>query len=346
MKIVYGAGNRIGGNQQLFRFLSHCSDHQIKIAAHIKSSESLSHIDWTLDALYHNLTPKQPQELIQLFGHSGLPKINLKEAEILIQEIDEFGPDLIISDGEPIVAHIAQALNIRLWYCSPLHLLDGIDWQRGDLRYLSLLENTKKFLSKLPPAEKKLIYSPFGDLINAPKLRPGYEWIQPYTYLIDKKPESGKNIAVVQDKTRLSKLSKIFNCLSFDLTLFTCFSDRFSHLQIAPADDIELYKEALSKCNWYLSTGETSYIADAIYNSVKRVCIIPNLIDPESLLNAVMCKLYQLGDDLAQVELMDKYSVEEIEKSQNRKSAERYIDKVSTKKLDEKVKELCTLHLT
>ena len=55
MRILYSAGNRVGANSQLSRFLQHVgSKHEVKIAAYLRSSESIPHIDWTLDALHYN----------------------------------------------------------------------------------------------------------------------------------------------------------------------------------------------------------------------------------------------------------------------------------------------------
>lgn len=340
MKILYGAGNRIGANFQLVRFLNH-TNHQIKIAAHIKSSESLPHVDWTLDALYNKLTPKQTSDVNQLFGHSGVPNINLGQAEILLSEIDDFSPDLVISDAEPIVAHAAQSLSIPLWYCSPLHLLDGVEWSRGQLRYTSLLSATRKFLETLPQAAKTFVYSPLGDLKNRPPLKSGYEWIGPYRFKKLPTELVNKNVAIIPNQKRISSLTKILNCVDSELLLFTEFKDKFSKLQNLDIKDTELYRKLLGECRWFFTTGETSYLADAVYNTVSRVCIAPNLQDPETLLNAIACRLCELGDDLAQVELMDKFSVGEIEKSMQRGGLSIQLNETFNKTLDEKVKELC-----
>lgn len=340
MKILYGAGNRVGANFQLVRFLAH-NKHQIKIAAYLKSSESLYHVDWTLDALINTLTPKQTSDVNQLFGHSGVPNINLSQAEILLSEIDDFSPDLVISDGESIIAHAAQSLSIPLWYCSPLHLLDGVEWERGQLRYTSLLGATRKFLETLPKAEKTFIYSPLGDLKNSPSLKSGYEWISPYRLEKFTSEISNKNIAIIPNQKRISALTKILNCVDSDLLLFTEFKDKFSKIQSFDIKDDELYRKLLGECRWFFTTGETSYLADAVYNTVSRVCIAPNLQDPETLLNAIACRLCELGDDLAQVELMDKFSVGEIEKSIQRNDVSIQLNEKFNKTLDEKVEELC-----
>ena len=65
------------------------------------------------------------------------------------------------------------------------------------------------------------------------------------------------------------------------------------------------------------TTGETSFISDAIYNRVEKLCISPNLEDPEALLNGIMCQANHIGEDIAQVEYMERYAVETIKKTMN-----------------------------
>ena len=341
MKIFYGAGPNFDTGQQLARFVA-ANKHEIKIAAHLKSSEIFSHIHWTLDALYNSIDIKNSQDIFQLLGHAGAPKIVMKQTEILLREIDDYSPDLIISNAEPVSAHLGKALNIKTWYCSPLHLLDGVEWERGDLRYLSLLSATKKFLSTLPTPDKILVYSPFGDLTNSPALKSGYEWIQPY-WIPAQVNKPNESMAVIPTKQRFSRLTKVLNCVSFDLTLFTQFSDSFTHLKTKLLEDMDSYKKAISNCRWFFTPGDTSYLADAIYNAIPRICIAPSLNEPENLLNAILCKQYGFGDDVAQVELMDKYAIAELEKSQAKQTGSSYTTQISAPKLNEKVDEYALL---
>jgi hypothetical protein len=317
MKILYSTGNRIGGDIQLKRFLRY-NEHEVKIAAYMRSSGSLTHVDWTLDALGHKYCKGSKTALSELFGHAGIPHIGLTQAVTLMEEIYAYEPDLIICDGEPIVANIAKTLNIKLWYCSPLHLLDGIRWERGQLRYFSLLDKTRKALTRLPKADKTFIYSPFGDVSFRPMLKEGYEWVRPYYHDVGGS-RCSEGIAVIRDPKRISILSKILNCVPpFNFTLFSPFSYNLSHLESKNISTVEKYKIALSNCKWLFTTGETSFISDAIYNGVDRICIAPNLDDPESLLNAILCRYYNIGDDVGQVEYMEQHAVGEVEKSYNK----------------------------
>jgi len=323
MKIVYSTGNRIGGDIQLKRFLNH-NKHDIKIASYLRSSGSLTHVDWILDACRHKYTKGLKRVFKKAQGQKPLT-ICKESGKLLLKEVSKYGPDLIISDGEPIMANIAAELGIKLWYCSPIHLWDGIVWKSRvfQVEYFSLLEKHIKFIKrKFPKADRKFIYSPFGDIMDGPELREGYEWIRPYYHEVDK-TNSTEGIAVVRDPDRISSLSKILNCIPpFNLTLFNPYFYNLSHIECET--ELDTYIAALSNCRWLFSTGETSYISDAIYNGINRICIAPNLDDPELLFNSFLCKRYDIGDDLGQVEYMKQYAIDEIERSYLRSDKLRY----------------------
>lgn len=337
MKILYSAGNRVGADSQLKRFIqANAGLHQIKIAAFIKSSSSFSHIDWTLDALYNSKKLPNSQDLTQLFGHSNIPRIDLTCAEIFLEEVNNYGPELIISDGEEIAAHIANSLGITLWYCSPLHMLDGINWEHGQLSSIGLLENSKKFLAQLPPAEKKFIYSPFGDIEMRPSLKEGYEWIQPYHYKLNLSPED-LALAVVPDPERFTSLTKILNSTDFDLSLFSPFKEQFSHLKVFELNEDDNYKSQMSRSNWFFSTGETSFLSDAFYAGISTLVIAPNLKDTETLLNAQLVQLYKIGYNLSQLEFMSKFAVDEINTTFEKRKTKKFLSQQNRFKLHEKV---------
>lgn len=318
MKILYSCGNRVGANLQLQRFLENTS-HEVKVAAYLKSSQSLNHIDWTLDALSHPYNRNDRNELAQIFGQQNIPAVGVEEVELLISDIHEYEPDLVICDFEPIVSHIASSLGLRLWYCSPVHLLDGIVWPSGWMRYAGLLAKTRQTLLKLPKSEKTFIYSPFGDLSNPPQIREGYEWVSPFAKIGDKNSEN-IGIAVINCLTRISILSKILNCVPpFNITLFCPVEYRLSHLEVQNIENIENYQWSLSNARWVFNTGETSLIADALYNRVASLCISPSLDDPEEMLNASLCHAYQLGVDVGRIEYLEKYATDHLKElySQN-----------------------------
>lgn len=151
MKILYGADNRLGANLQLQSLLNNCK-HEIKFAAYF--TDLLEYIDWTLNAV--------------------------KTYDDIIGEIVDWGPDLVISDFEPITAKIASVLGIELWYCSPVLLGYALELPPWVAKY-----KKADVWSEMPGANRYLIYSPFGDIKGMPKLDK-YEWVRPYNYNITK----------------------------------------------------------------------------------------------------------------------------------------------------------------
>lgn len=299
MKILYSAGNRFGAGEELRRLLNDAPGVTLKTAAYASPSSNIAYVDWTLDALHNPAESHDSYDLIYLFGHKGIPRISVPAAELLLEEISNYGPDLIICDGEPIVAHAAQTLNIKLWYASPLHLLNGIEWDFPTCHYKALLETTRKLLKRLPPSEETFIVSPFG-FFDQFKLKKGFKWLSPsVTKLGTSEIES---LFISSNPSRFNNLSKISNCLNVTVENFTPADARYSEL----------------KASWYFTTGETSFIFDGIRMSAGRLAIAPDLNDPETLANAFLCHEVGLGDDLAQLELMDRYALYELERSQLR----------------------------
>jgi len=339
MRILYGAGNRIGANSQLFRFVQAAGhQHEIKKAAYLQSSHSLTHIDWTLDALHHNVVAsKHSPSLQKLFGHTGVPLVNVYSVNTLLRDVEIFSPDLIISDGEPISAHIAKSLKIKLWYCSPIHLLDGVQWEAGQLRYTSLLNRMRGFISKLPEADRVFVYSPFGDIKFRPVLNASYEWLTPY--YVDATHGCNECVAIVNDYNRFSYLSKILNGSSQTITLFSPFKEEFSNMETHLITKLNTYLDALSRSVSIFTTGETSYVSDAFYAG-HNICISPTLNDVESLLNAIMVKEYKLGTDVHQVELMDQFAFDEIEEGLAKNPRTDYLSSQKRSLLHE---ELCNI---
>ncbi len=332
MKIVYAAGDRRSSSEQLNRFLfNNAHRHTIKVAAFYKSSLSLDYVDWTLDSLYNPFTSKDGVLLKELFGHHGIPKgIGVDECQFLIEDIENFAPDLIISDGEQICAHVAKTLDIRLWYCSSLHLLDCIDWEAYDHKYNLQLERLRKVLSRLPKAERTFIYSPFYKVETCPSLLPGYEWVKPY-YINAPNKTKDLNLAIIKNNKRFEIISKILQ----STMLFEC-------KVIGEDVDLENYKEYLSRADWVLSTGETSFISDALLNGAQSICVTPTLDDDEALLNSIMCRKTEVGFDLAQVEKMERFAVNDLDRFYRLRNSPKCLISIDYKTIGERIDELCT----
>jgi hypothetical protein len=312
MRIIYAAGNRIGAGSQLYRFIQNLpKEHVLKTAAYIKSSYSLPHIDWTLDSLHYNVQYKKSKEIL---GPKTL-NVNHNILLSLISDIEQFEPDLIITDDELTVSNIANKLNIKLWYCSPVFLFSGIEWD-FKIRYYSKLFYLYNYLWSFPEAEKTFIYSPFGDINFRPQIKYGYNWITPY-HVIQQESNYYKNIAILNNPIRKKTLSNIINYV-YDTEIVS---------------ETE-YEKKLYGCNKVLTEGETSFIADAIYNE-KNVCCFPSLDDVEGLLNSMLLREYSIGEDLSQVELMENYALEAIEKALSRDYNQNFLNKLGSPLLHE-----------
>jgi len=144
-KILFAGNKFIGSNLRISRLIN--DNINYKILSYYKYSDSLKKIDWNLQAL-------EPSA-INFFNNKHAPKCNKYYIELLLDEINSWAPNLIISDLEPISAYIAKSLNIPLWYVSPLvSLYDNHLKLPG---YLKLFQNKIK---KYPKANKYIIYYP------------------------------------------------------------------------------------------------------------------------------------------------------------------------------------------
>jgi hypothetical protein len=178
MKILIGANNCLGSNIMASRIINHLSSiHEIRIAAYYKNHQYLKSIDWCLDALYQ---PKfrSLNYFKEKFGVFG-PNINHNLADLIINNLSEWNPNLVISDCEFFTAMVAKVLEVPLYYCSPLLQIVGIHHVQKELDY-NLFGNFRKYFNLLPIADFYLIYSPLCDISCRPVLKDGFEWIRPY----------------------------------------------------------------------------------------------------------------------------------------------------------------------
>lgn len=177
MRILYGAGNYIGSNIIASRFLKNAPNHQIKIAGYYRNHKYLNTIDWCLDALYQTKFGTKNYFLLK-HGVKG-PLVNHDIADVIINDILEFEPELVISDCEIFTAFVAKALEIPLWYCSPMLQLVGIEREYRDI-LLGTFRKTKEYIASLPEADAYLVYSPLCDILSRPILKNTFEWVRPY----------------------------------------------------------------------------------------------------------------------------------------------------------------------
>jgi hypothetical protein len=108
------------------------------------------------------------------------PHVNHEMADLIIDDLLEWQPELVISDCEYFTAMVAKALEIPLWYCSAVLQLVGIEHDRKEIN-TKIFDRTKMYLDSLPQGDVYLIYSPLCDISSRPFLKKGFEWVRPYS---------------------------------------------------------------------------------------------------------------------------------------------------------------------
>ena len=317
-------GNRYGGSTLLSRFLCHLNPkHEIKIAAWNRSSYSLSTVDWMLDAINFNLIKSQSQKKVDLFGYKAKIRFNHHLPQ-LVRDLIDYAPDLVISDSEPYVAYFANSFDIPLWYCSPDLLLNA--WRPNAVfrTMYRIFVRQNQFKINLPTAEKYLVYSPFGDIAFRPTLKEPYEWVRPYYFKANKKQEIYNNMFISHDLDRNEELSRLFN--SIDNSVFASYNpEKLPNIKTCDIDTEE-YINYLSKSKNIICTGDTNHLSDAFYSgkiisvapSIHREVTeagTPNILDMESITNAIMVRHMEIGIDYGQIENMGNFATDELNKN-------------------------------
>lgn len=282
MKVLFGAGNWLNSNIQLSRILSYNSQHEIKIAAFYRNHRYLPCIDWCLDPIASNLTLKAFKNKIDIqafYKNSNL-------FSLIFDDVEKWKPDLVISDCELTTGYIAQLLKIPLWYCSSVLISEAINWKKhfNDIGIRHLIIN-------LPSANRYLIYSPFGDIVNCPEINKSVQdkfyWVQPYS-------EIPEDIVLVSDEVRINDAN--FKAMA-----------RMSRSN--------------SIC---LTSGETSFIADSLYSDF-NIVVAPDPNDEEQCLNADLVEYLKVGANIGKAEVNLNYAKNKFDEYLHRKYNENFI---------------------
>lgn len=297
MKIYYAAGNRIGSRIQMERCLSHLSNHIIKTSGYF--NYTINNIDWILDPLFNN--PNSDTSIYKYFGgkaNLGVEKIvpfNLNLFKSLLKDVEDFGPDLVISDGEPISGYIAVGLGIKLWYCSPIFAFSALE---PSLNYICYNMPNDEYYYKhlyLSEPDKIFVYSPFLEIDNFPDFKKDANFIRPYH--INATIKSSNNILLVsEDSSRLDLIKPILKYSKYGIDILNPKEENYN----------------IDNYSTIISTGETSYIADALYN-YRKLYLSPTIKDLESVINSVMSHKLNAGTELGQFELMEYFALEYLD---------------------------------
>ena len=174
MKILLGGSNFTSSNIMLSRFLDHLTD-DIRICAWYRNHQYLPWIDWCLDAVHKHST----KNYFQI--HHGIkgPSVDHGVAINVLDDILDWGPDLVISDCESFTACVAKVLGIPLWYCSGILQFNAIEHKIGAINNNAFL-HLRDTIKVLPKGDLYLVYSGLCDIECPPILKDGFEWVKPY----------------------------------------------------------------------------------------------------------------------------------------------------------------------
>lgn len=277
MKILYAASNDYNGKIQLDRFLQHIDRNifNIKISAYRNFYPECS-VDWTLNCLSNN-------DVVKLTNNSYI--------EIYLDQVSKFNPDLIISDLEINTSYVAAQLNIKLWHVSSklnnFAMLPIYKMHMGLHKYYIDLFKSHKYIKDLINiANKNYIYSHWGDILEAPTTKEGFEWIRPY-YAIGKYSEPCKhNIIAINNCNNPEMLKYLKN--KQDTVLFSHNPEsKYNGFISKSINDTLEYICNVYNSNTLVCDGSASLVADAVYNK-KRLIIEPNKRNIECLFNYLM----------------------------------------------------------
>jgi uncharacterized protein (TIGR00661 family) len=298
LKILYAASNSENAKIQLWRFLKAIEGkpYQIKVAAYKKSSPKHINIDWTLDCLLNIFRP-------------NLLSLDNENFKTYYDQVKYFAPDLIISDTEYFTSQIANMLNIALWQCSSSLINFALSFDEkynlGLFKKFSYVFNkdpmhTQRTVNILDNSNYNLVYSHFGDINNAPKLKPNFEWIRPYSSVGKEYATCFHNVTAAcfrNNKKILALLKQVP-----DSVMFSQFSEEtHPNLLMKDISEQEEYFCNLRNSYLFVCEGQTSFLSDAFYNK-KYTAIVPNFAEPECILNAIFSTHFKLSSTIYSIE--------------------------------------------
>ena len=327
LKILYAASNNENAAIQLSRFIKAIDGKPfiIKIAAYKRSSPKGISIDWTLDCLLNIFNPE----------HITLDNDNFR---IYLDQVKYFAPDLVISDLEYFTSFIAAELNINLWQCSSsiinFSLTNKYKYDLGVFSKYAYLFNknpvyTQRIVNIIDNSNRNFIYSHFGDIAyETCQIKENYEWIRPY-HNIGKVSIPCQHNLVAGLHHNNKKIIDILKQYE-DSVAFTRFYDEtYNNLSLKNFENQDEYFCNLKNSKLFISEGQTSFLADAFYNG-KYSIVIPNLEDPESIINSSISEKLLLSTSIFNYEDLNSYINLSVPINYNRK----------IKFLHEKVEEL------
>lgn len=283
MKILYAAGNRIGSLYQLKRFISSIDKSCVlKIAAFKRSMGNLN-VDYNLDSLLNFTNPNGP---ISFNGNYSY----------FYNEIKRLDPDLIVSDFEIYSSIVAMELNIKLWQISPINLYYALDKDTKAAfgihgRYAFLLDADRKRTSyinyMLNNSNKKLVLSHLCDSKRKPQLLNGFEYVRP-NFILGSGGDKADCLTVLAEANKNIN-NKYKSSIVFSDTDYEIFKNKSFNI-----NNYDAYSKYLAACNYVVSDGTATFLADAFYN--QKYCFsYPRYNDIESIICSFANEHFKLG---------------------------------------------------
>lgn len=294
LKILYAAANNENARIQLARFVEAIKDKPfiVKIAAYKNSSPKNQSIDWTLDCLQNIFNPE----------HISLDNDNLT---IYYNQIKAFAPDLIISDLEYFTSHLANELNITLWQCSSsiinFALSKNYKYDLGIFSKYGYLLNknptyVQRIINIIDNSNCNFIYSHFGDTNNVPEILGNFEWVRPYHQIGKLSPPCQHNVVAALPYNNKNILNILSNYP--DSIIFSEFLDeKYDNLSLKNINNHPEYYCNIKNSRLFLTQGQSSFLADAFYNS-KYSVVFPDLQDIDCVFASTISEKLQLSKSI------------------------------------------------
>lgn len=322
MKILFSIRNNPGACIQVKRVIDKLDKrHDVRIAAWNDSSYCFDNVDYIFDACYQETPSVNVSSKIKnLYKWSGYPASATQFSLIdLYESVNEFKPDYVISDFEPLSYSLAKSCKAEFRWCSANHLYDGVFLNKYEkfMTYFDVLSGMyDAFVTKWPKA-KTYILSPFRYL-KYKKPNEGYAWITP-VYVKEKvSNEKTKVVAYLSDMSRVEKLTKIVAGLSTKVVLFRPKGFQTDLVENYDLQDEETYSRHLYSCDSIFTDGDINAISDGVMNC-KKIVIAPKLNQYDALIHSSAINEYGYGFECGQVEKMENWGLFELERKLNTK---------------------------
>ena len=265
------------------------SEHTIKIAAYKDFLPKNINVDWCLTALLNIYKP----ELLSLDND------NLR---IYLQQVEDFAPDLVISDLEYFTSYLAVLSNIPLWQCSSslvnFALTKEEKYNLGLFKFFAHSLNrdplhTQRTANIIENSVRKLVYSHYGDTVGQPTLQEGFEWIRPY-HQVYRLSVPCQHMIVAGLSKNNKQILDLLRQYPDSVVFMDAEVEKYQNLRVKDINSSEEYYCNLRNCQNFICQGQASFLADAFYNG-KFSLIYPDYEDIDSIINSQLSQKLSLG---------------------------------------------------